>query len=155
MSNFNCGFYINRDKLHKILNSDKYNIESAYDPCSYPGVKCKFYYKNDIDMNNEESKTIQNGLISEEDRSMKMSELFNSKKYREISFMIFRTGSCLVVGNCDEEPLHHVYEFIKKVLKDEYSSIVVKGIEEFSKNKKPKIRKKRITLSKTYYDEMN
>lgn len=154
-SNFNCGFYINRDKLHKILNSDKYKIESAYDPCSYPGVKCKFYYKNDINMDNEESKSIQNGLIREEDRSMKMSELFNSKRYREISFMIFRTGSCLVVGNCDEEPLHYVYEFIKQILRDEYSSIVVKGVEEFSKNKKAKIRKKRITLSKTYYDEMN
>lgn len=154
-SNFNCGFYINRDKLHKILNSEKYNIESAYDPCSYPGVKCKFYYKNDLDTNDEGSNIIQNGLIREEDRSMKMSELFNSNKYREISFMIFRTGSCLVVGNCDEKPLNCVYEFIKQILKNEYNSIVVKGVEEFSKNKKPKIRKKRITLSKTYYNEIN
>ena len=45
-SNFNCGFYINRDKLHNILRSSKYNIETAYDPCSYPGVKCKYYYQS-------------------------------------------------------------------------------------------------------------
>jgi hypothetical protein len=47
-SNFNCGFYINREKLYSILRSDKYGIETAYDPCSYPGVKCKFYFNNDI-----------------------------------------------------------------------------------------------------------
>jgi hypothetical protein len=35
-SNFNCGFYINRDKLYSILRSEKYGIETAYDPCSYP-----------------------------------------------------------------------------------------------------------------------
>ena len=154
-SNFNCGFYVNRDKLHKILSGDKYRIESAYDPCSYPGVKCKFYYKNDIDMSEEGSRQLQNGLIREEDRSMKMSELFHSKKYREISFMIFRTGSCLVVGNCDETPLNYVYEYIKNILETEYSNIVVKGIEDVSKNKNPKIRKKRITLSKLYYDRIN
>jgi hypothetical protein len=46
-SNFNCGFYINRDRLHAILRSEKYGIESAYDPCSYPGVKCKYYFNNE------------------------------------------------------------------------------------------------------------
>ena len=45
--------------------------------------------------------------------------------------MIFRTGSCLVVGNCDEKPLHYVYEFIKKILENEYSNILIKGVEDF------------------------
>ena len=154
-SNFNCGFYINRDKLHKLLCSEKYSIESAYDPCSYPGVKCKFYYNNEIDLCDAKSSKQQNGLIREEDRSMKMSELFQSKKYREISFMIFRTGSCLVVGNCDEEPLNCVYEFIKKILKDEYTNIVVRGLKDSVKTKQPKIRKKKITMTKTYYNSMS
>jgi len=47
-SNFNCGYFINRDRLHAILKSEKYGIETAYDPCSYPGVKCKFYFNNDF-----------------------------------------------------------------------------------------------------------
>ena len=42
-SNFNCGFYINRELLFDILKS-KYNIQCIYDPCSYPGIQCKFYY---------------------------------------------------------------------------------------------------------------
>ena len=33
-SNFNCGFYINRDKLADILKT-KYNIHVYYDSCSY------------------------------------------------------------------------------------------------------------------------
>ena len=36
-SNFNCGYFINRDALYDILKSDKYKLETAYDPCSYPG----------------------------------------------------------------------------------------------------------------------
>ena len=42
-SNFNCGFYINREALFDILKT-KYNIQCIYDPCSYPGIQCKFYY---------------------------------------------------------------------------------------------------------------
>lgn len=156
-SNFNCGFYINRDKLHKILRSEKYNIEAAYDPCSYPGVKCKFYYNNEISINSDDPVEIskQTGLLKQEDRAMKMSELIASKKYTEISFMIFRTGSCLIVGNCNEKPLDFVYDFIKKILQCEYHNIVVHCNEEVVKNKKPKIRKKKVTMTKSYYDTIN
>jgi uncharacterized FlaG/YvyC family protein len=74
-SNFNCGFYINRERLHNILRSDKYGIESAYDPCSYPGVKCKFYYNHEVGIEHENT---QNGQILMEDRKMKMSELIDN-----------------------------------------------------------------------------
>ena len=56
-SNFNCGFYINRSHLHNIL-SDNYKIETAFDPCSYPGVKCKFYFNNDEEKANKVSSII-------------------------------------------------------------------------------------------------
>jgi len=77
-SNFNCGYFINREKLHSILRSNKYRIESAYDPCSYPGVKCKYYFNNEFGFEN------QNGQVLQEDRTMKMSELGDAKKYIEI-----------------------------------------------------------------------
>jgi len=142
-SNFNCGFYINRDRLYNILKSDKYKIESAYDPCSYPGVKCKFYFNNSLDFD----KTLQNGQIMLEDRKMKMSELNDYSKYTEISFMIFRTGSCLIVGNCTERILRFVFEFIKKILEDEYNNIIVKNEIITTKIKNTKLRKKNIILS--------
>jgi hypothetical protein len=142
-SNFNCGFYINRDKLYNILRSKKYKIECAYDPCSYPGVKCKFYFNNEIGFNKE----LQNGQIKEEDHKMKLSELNDYSRYTEISFMIFRTGSCLIVGNCTEKILNYVFEFVKIILHDEYANIFVENQDLIEKNKKTKLRKKTIVVN--------
>ena len=149
-SNFNCGFYIDRDRLHSILRSSAYNIETAYDPCSYPGVKCKYYFNHEIGFDTDQ----QCGKLLHSDRTMKMSELDNAKKYSEISFMIFRTGSCLIVGNCTERILRFVYDFIKKILQDEYYNIAVKNSVSDQKIKKEKVRKKTITLTREYLDKI-
>ena len=42
-SNFSSGFYIDRNILYNILKYE-YNLDVIYDPCSYPGIQCKFYY---------------------------------------------------------------------------------------------------------------
>jgi hypothetical protein len=149
-SNFNCGFYIDRDKLHNILRSSKYNIETAYDPCSYPGVKCKYYFNHDVGFD----RTYQCGKLLDTDRTMKMSELDNATKYSEISFMIFRTGSCLIVGNCTERILRFVYDSIKQILHDEFYNIAVTNTNTETKIKKEKVRKKTIILTPTYYTEV-
>jgi TATA-box binding protein (TBP) (component of TFIID and TFIIIB) len=107
-SNFNCGFFINRENLFDILKL-KYNIQAIYDPCSYPGIQCKFYYNPNVG--------IQCG-------SQILTE--NKEKYKnitEVSFMIFRTGSVLIVGKCDENVLYSIYEFLKKILHTEYNNI--------------------------------
>ncbi len=136
-SNFNCGFFINREALYEILKF-KYNIQSIYDPCSYPGIQCKFYYNPDVG--------IQNGCqISEENK-----HLYNDVK--EVSFMIFRTGSVLIVGRCDENVLMIIYEFLKIILNNEYKNIcqkVSKNGDENTpvvKDKKKKVRRKNITI---------
>jgi TATA-box binding protein (TBP) (component of TFIID and TFIIIB) len=136
-SNFNCGFFINREALYEILKF-KYNIQSIYDPCSYPGIQCKFYYNPDIG--------IQNGCqISEENK-----HLYNDVK--EVSFMIFRTGSVLIVGRCDENVLMIIYEFLKIILNNEYKNICQKVSKNGDENKpvvkdkKKKLRRKNITI---------
>ena len=145
-SNFNCGFYINRESLYSILRS-KYKIESAYDPCSYPGVKCKFYFNHDYDFDNE----LQKGIITHNDSNQTMTQLNDNKKYTEVSFMIFRTGSCLIVGNCTEKILRFVYEYIKTILQTEYSKIYSQTEVQTVKQKQPKIRKKTIVISNAQY----
>ena len=40
-SNFNCGFYIDREILFNLLRY-KYHINASYDPCSYPGIQCVY-----------------------------------------------------------------------------------------------------------------
>lgn len=142
-SNFNCGFFINREILYDTLKF-KYNIQSIYDPCSYPGIQCKFYYNPDLEN--------QIGCqISEEDKK-------KYKNMKEVSFMIFRTGSVLIVGRCDESVLMIIYEFLKIILNNEYKQICQKNIKlngepdilQFKskdKDKKKKIRRKNITVS--------
>jgi hypothetical protein len=134
-SNFNCGFYINREELYDILKY-KYNIQSIYDPCSYPGIQSKFYYNPDVG--------IQTGSqISEENKSK-----FNN--ISEVSFMIFRTGSVLIVGKCDESVLLVIYEFLKNLLITEFVKIgqqKTKAEASANKDKKKKIRKKQIIVN--------
>lgn len=97
-SNFNCGFYLNRDKLLDILKY-KYKIDCLFDSCQYPGIQCKYNYE------------------------------YNDKKYK-LSFMIFRTGSILIVGKCDEVVLFKVYDIIKEILENEYNEIYVNNFEK-------------------------
>ena len=65
----------------------------------------------------------------------------NLKDWSKISFMIFRTGSVLIVGNCDKNILNIVYEFIKDVLKKEYEEIFI-NINSTKKATKEKTKKK-------------
>ncbi len=153
-SNFYVGFNINRDALHNILRSDKYKIDTIYDSCTYPAVKSKFYFCNSLGFD----PVLQRGSIQPEDRALKTKDIMNSDKYTKVSFMVFRTGSCLIVGNCTEEVLMFVYEFVKKVLTDEYENIYVEGNEETPETrkaqKKSKLRKRKMLVTQEYFSDL-
>ena len=132
-SNFNCGFFINREVLYDILKY-KYHIQAIYDPCSYPGIQCKFYHNSE--------QTEQSGRQTDTKQK--------NKNITEVSFMIFRTGSVLIVGMCNEDVLFEIYEFLKSLLKTEFKGICQKIITPsmmVNKNKKRKIRKKIIDIT--------
>lgn len=148
-SNFNCGFYIKRDMIQKILNV-KYGIDSSYDPCSYPGVKCKYYFINEVGFDIEKQK----GRILEEDNHLKLSEIHIGKKYTEVSFMIFRTGSCLIVGNCCERILRFIFDYLINILLTERDEIYVSNDNPtvIASVKKEKKRKTIAMFSKDVYE---
>jgi hypothetical protein len=142
-SNFNCGYFINRERLYNILISSKYGLESSFDPCNYSGVKCRYYFNNDIGLNKE----LQRGVILDEDKQMKLSVLMECKKYTEVSLMIFRTGSCIIVGNCSEKILRFIFEFIKEILIVEYENICFNNDVPQVKPKTFKLIKKSINFA--------
>lgn len=115
-SNFDCGFYLDRIVLFDILKT-KYNLNCIYDSCTYPGVRCSFYYKDKITDGKQ---------VSDSDKS--------------VSFMIFRTGSVLIVGKCNETDLYKIYNFIKNMLIEEYDKIFVC----INENRKKTIPEKRV-----------
>jgi len=66
--------------------------------------------------------------------------------------MIFRTGSILIVGMCDENVLFTIYDFLKKLLVREFTKINQKIITPENtpiKQKKSKIRRKSIFVDVT------
>jgi hypothetical protein len=134
-SNFNCGFFIDRETLYNILRY-KYNIQAIYDPCSYPGIQCKFCYNKDIGVQTGKQITTE-----------------NKAKYKnivEVSFMIFRTGSVLIVGMCEEDVLIEIYNFLKQLLQNEFENVcqglLDNSINNNIKDKTKKIRRKIITI---------
>ena len=135
-SNFSCQYFINRDKLYDILKY-KYQLYCIYDPCSYPGIQCKFYYNT----NNKKN----NGVCYCSAKCSKKGCGTGDNQCIELSFMIFRTGSVLIVGHCTELILQDIYIFIKGILKKEYLQICIKNAGE-KKKKKKKIRKKKIII---------
>ena len=95
-----------------------------------------------------------------------MDELQETHKYIKITFVIFQTGSCIIVGNCSEKVLRFVYDFVKKMLHDEYFDIFIEGEavspvvivddenSEIVVMDKKKDRKRRITVTTGYFSQL-
>lgn len=120
-SNFNCGYFINRTQLYQLLKY-KYNISSVYDPCSYPGIQCKIYFKDEV-------------MTTVEDIG--------------VSFMIFRTGSILIVGKCSKEVIQAIYEYLTNILFTEYENVVDHNCVHSKKDNVQKKIKRYILIKET------
>ena len=68
---------------------------------------------------------------------------------KKVSFMIFRTGSVLIVGKCDEDELRCIYGFLRDLLKAEYSYIAEgdTDVTQCKVEKPRKLRKKIVLVS--------
>ena len=74
-------------------------------------------------------------------------DVYNINNTTKISYMIFRTGSILIVGKCNKEQLLVVYEYIKTILQDEFKSIKSNISQEaFYIEKKSKYKKSKKKL---------
>jgi len=61
--------------------------------------------------------------------------------------MIFRTGSVLIVGKCENEELYLIYEFIKNIFHTEYENI-------YEENNEIKLKKTKKIIKKNIYCEI-
>lgn len=72
---------------------------------------------------------------------------FKHKDYT-LSFMIFRTGSVLIVGKCEIDIINEVYQFLKQIFHDEYYEIRIPNSTESFKMYKLENERKNKTVSK-------
>lgn len=147
-SNFHCGYTVNRQTLYERLKF-KYHFNTLYDPCKYPGVQCKFYYKFNI------PKEDQDGICHCETPCSKKGRPRNAPTgpCLELSFMVFRTGSILIVGNCRETILREIYETIATLMKDEKKHCMIQNVsKEFYKKNPVKPRNRK--LKRRVYNEI-
>jgi len=144
-SDFNCGFYLDRKKVCQVVKGEKYGLD-AFIVGDYPGVKCKFYFKNHLPFDYEQ----QNGKLDMEDHVLSMKALAKSPKYTIVTFTLFRTGTCLISGSCSEKMIWFVFHFVCKLLREEY--LVIRSCYEdpVVKNKNHKLRKRIVKISKDY-----
>ncbi len=127
-SNFTAGFLIDREVLFDTLRS-KYGIQGRYDPCSYPGIQCDFYFDPQ-----DETPT---GALSTDD-------VVKTNQQR-MSFMVFRTGSVLIVGKCTEESIRRIYDSLVRILTAEYRTVST-GIAPNALRRKAKSQRLKTTI---------
>lgn len=116
-SNFNANFTIDRTTLYELLMY-KYHLNCAYDPCSYPGIRLVFYYNPEI------SDELQTGIrMSDTDKTVAHDMQSTMTSEYSIVIMIFRTGSVIIVGKSTDKMLFSSYNFINRILQNEYAHI--------------------------------
>lgn len=113
-SNFRCGFGLDRDKVVNLAR-DQCGLETTYDPSNYPGVICRYYQPAGVDTKgrcpcNPPCSTLRIG----DKRSA--ATTVPAPKCQKLTFMVFRTGSVLIVGRCHHTLLHHVHGFVARML---------------------------------------
>ena len=123
-SDYYTKFNIDLSSLSKIIKK-KYKIYNTYDPDEYPGVLVRFYYN--------EKNTVQGQCHCDVHCSIAEKKSICCK----ITVSIFRPGSIIITGAKNIKQLNNTYEFINKVLKENFQSI--KGILDVKSKNNPNI----------------
>jgi hypothetical protein len=120
-SNFWCGFGLDRDKVVTLMR-EQCKLETSYDPSNYPGVICRFY-----EARGDKAGTAPPGVcpcakscstirIGDKRKATKNKDSESPDACVKLTFMLFRTGSVLIVGRCDRVLLQKVHNHIARLL---------------------------------------
>lgn len=111
-SDFNVGFKINREILHRLVINKGYY--SSFEPSIYPGVNIKYYY-------NDSSNYC--GLC-------KCSQMCDGKGKngccKKITVAVFNSGSTIITGAQSFDQLNKGYDFISNLINMKKEEIIQK-----------------------------
>ncbi len=135
-SNFWCGYGLDRDKVVELMRG-KYGLEASYDPSEYPGVICRYYHSQ---TGETYGRCPCNPVCSTLQIGNKKAAGKRPGACQKMTFMLFRTGSVLIVGRHNNDILHKVFRFVLKILQDDRGVLESEGVVE--RPNKRDVRKK-------------
>ena len=122
-----------QDKIYNVIEKNETVLINSNFTCNYYINREKLYniLKSKYDIKSNYDPCSYPGILC--------------RKYKHgdysLSFMIFRTGSVLIVGKCELNIITEVYEKLKKIFYDEFYEISIAKhiyIKEYEKNQKDK-----------------
>jgi hypothetical protein len=114
-TDYKIGFKIERSKLYKLL-IENYKIYVSYDPSIYQGVKISYMW-------NENNK-LKDGLCRCKDKCRLEKNLRKKNSCKIVTISIFQSGNIIITGASDLKQTIEAYNFINKILYDNYSITV-------------------------------
>jgi len=141
-SDYFCGFEIQRENLYQIL-SEKYDLSISYEPENYPGVKLEYFWnRHNLNTPTEghcicKQKCIGKGLGN------------GDGDCKKITVSTFQSGKIIVTGGRSLEQLNYAYNFINKILKDNYKLLCKNKNNTILKNDLNKTNSKVFFIKKT------
>ena len=151
-SNFWCGFGLDRDKVVKLMRDD-FKLETSYDPSTYPGVICRYYEARGEGIGKSLpgicscQKSCSTLRIGDKTKTAKNKNK-TSNSCIKLTFMLFRTGSVLIVGRCDRQLLQKVHNHVAHLLIENRTKIENGPGEKPVSKKTEKKQRKRIIYIK-------
>ena len=124
-SNYSIGFNIDRTKLHLLLKR-KYNIYATLE-ATYQAVNSYYFFDSKNQDNNGVCKCeVPCFVIKEQQKG-------GTPTCSQVTIAVFRTGSVIITGGCTLEQTAVAYNFINKVIVDNYKIIYQKNEDDMIK----------------------
>ena len=134
-SDYDCGFKIERDNLCNLLIS-QFNLSVNYEPENYPGVKIGYFWNT---YNNIHHTGVCNCVGEKCDGKGKGGSINNCKK---VTISIFQSGKIIITGGNALTQINNAYDFINKILFDNYFEIKKKYYIKYYKDEIVERKKK-------------
>lgn len=110
-SDFDIGFPINRESLHRCIVD--YGYYSSYEPCNYPGVNIK-YYNNPLN---------ENFGICNCEKTCNGKGLNNTCK--KITIAVFKSGKIIITGGRNKNDISIAHKFITEFIQENKEFIIL------------------------------
>jgi hypothetical protein len=122
-SDFNTNFKIDLLKLLNILNINKKELFTKFNPEKYRGLIIGYYWNTDNEL--QEGKCHCKGKCNGKGNGTGPSQC------KKITISIFKSGSIIITGGRLVKQIQDAYYFINNILKENYKDIIKLSILDF------------------------